>query len=85
VTYKYWGIAYPNPLCKGKANSVMVGPFASRQEAIDAAMAVHRNERRDVLVGYGEFGPHFDLRWHRAEKEGRLTPLNQRSTIKPGL
>jgi hypothetical protein len=57
---KFWG--YSND---GISN--LMGPFATLNEAIQAALAVYPNNSRDVMTGHGADGPYFDLRWHKRE------------------
>lgn len=40
-----------------------LGPFASREAAIDAAMLAGP-KHKTLLTGYGSNGAHFDIRWH---------------------
>jgi hypothetical protein len=52
-----------------------VGPFASREAAIDAFRATFPHKGPDYMriarknqpsTGYGESGPHFSIEWHDA-------------------
>jgi hypothetical protein len=48
---------------KGKT----LGPFATRDEAIEAGKALlpkRRKPRDAYFTGYGNFGPSFDMRFH---------------------
>ena len=65
MTYKFWAIAYANRAAKG----CVFGPFATREEAIVAGMPFQTSHRRELLTGYGEYGPHLDIRWHRKNTE----------------
>lgn len=54
----------------GKDGSKKIGPFASRDDAIKAGHAKSPN----ISTGYGEYGGHFDIRWHSTDPiEKRLT------------
>lgn len=55
----------------------IVGPFASRDEALTAFRETYpfnkplylcNNRANSILTGYGAYGPHFDLQWHAARK-----------------
>lgn len=54
------------------------GPYETRDEAIAAFTTKYpfrgkdyeaRAVKNQIMTGYGEFGPHFDLRWHTATGE----------------
>lgn len=54
----------------------IVGPFDSRQEALDAFRNAYPHKGADylakaksaqILTGYGADGPYFDMRWHDAK------------------
>lgn len=62
---KYWASR------KGKS----VGPYPTREAALDAFRAAYPfigpaymagAARNQITTGAGEFGPHFDIRWHDA-------------------
>lgn len=48
-----------------KCGRKVSGPFASRFEAEFGFVEEHgaKQRWRSVLVGYGEFGPQFDMQW----------------------
>ena len=62
---KYWA----------KRRKQQVGPFPTLAEALAAfrekfpyagpAYAA-RAKKNEIMTGFGEFGPHFDIRWHDA-------------------
>jgi hypothetical protein len=62
---KYWA----------KRGRKIVGPCDSRDAALDAFRKAYpvkgpdwkvNAKKNDILTGYGEFGPHFDMRWDKA-------------------
>jgi hypothetical protein len=67
MKHKYWA----------KRNSDQVGPFASREEAIEAFRAAYpvkgpsytrAARKNDILSGSGEYGPDFNITWCKADK-----------------
>lgn len=40
------------------------GPFNTRAEAAHAGMKYVVPHAREIMTGYGEFGPDFDIQWH---------------------
>ena len=57
---KYWGTF------KQGRNYQNIGPFACRQAAAEAAFCA-APKLRTISTGRGEYGPHFDIRWHNRE------------------
>ncbi len=57
MSQKFWAIS-------GKKEA---GPCDTREEAVKAFSAKYpataKNFRLSVMTGYGNFGPHFDIRW----------------------
>jgi hypothetical protein len=62
---KYWA----------KRNRQQVGPFATREEAVEAFRTAFPHKGPDYmrsskkcqfLTGYGELGAHFSIQWHNA-------------------
>lgn len=58
-----------------KRGKKQVGPFATRDAALDAfrtaypftkALYLATAKANEILTGYGTFGPQFDMRWHPA-------------------
>ena len=58
---RYWG-TYKNG--RGYVN---VGPYTSRDEAKQAAFNATPPKLRAISTGRGNYGPHFDIRWHDRE------------------
>lgn len=65
MTFKFWA----------KRRSTMVGPFATRDEALDAFRIAYpikgkdyqaNATKNDITTGYGEFGPQFSIQWAKA-------------------
>lgn len=63
---KYWA----------KRGKILVGPFSTRDEALaafrerypfDGPDYMARSKTKQILTGYGEDGPWFDLRWDDAK------------------
>lgn len=48
----------------------IVGPFDTREAAIEAAIAAHP-QAKEVTSGYGIDGPAFDIRWTRNPSPAR--------------
>lgn len=64
MTTKYWA----------KAGKCLIGPFETRESAIRCMYDrqadkrplpdyMARARKNQILTGYGEFGPHFDMQW----------------------
>jgi hypothetical protein len=64
MALKYWA----------KAGNSLIGPFETRNGAIESMRDrqadkrplpdyMARARKNQILTGYGEFGPHFDMQW----------------------
>ncbi len=51
---------------KAGRNKRKIGPFATREEALTAALPENPTHK-SLMTGYGSEGAYFDIRWHDAE------------------
>jgi hypothetical protein len=65
---KWWAIVTGKKHHGTSSGREKLGPFATQEEALHHALerAAQIKPRRpsDVMTGYGNEGPYFDMRWH---------------------